>query len=413
MGMEMESTNGDASGTAETGGSLETRPGILLIGSPNVGKRTILSRLLSIEIPETHDLSSGVLCQGWTIETKYYSADTSVWTANLGEDFSLASLPNGVNLAALVMVFDMSDELSFSTLRNWVSGIDIKNFDILLCIGNKADLVPGHQAHAEYRRRMQRYGESSGDPHPEYSNFGINEEEGSSLLWDEEPSIEIRKGSMDWCIENNIEYIEACASNADFDKCLSVNGDMQGMERLFGALSAHLWPGMVLKSGNRIPAPFLAEKEDSTDEESDYELEYETLSHGSGEAWHDVSDLSAPGTEEGVEYSDFVGASGASTSHSRDHLTEEAGSTENQEASNGHVSIDDTSQIDTYSTEIIHDNVDDDEHYGLDDMERLMSEIGNMRDNLRLMPDFQRREMAAKLAMRMAVMFGASSDEEV
>lgn len=110
-------------------------------------------------------------------------------------------------------------ELSFSTLRNWISSIDIKKFEILLCIGNKADLVPGHQAHAEYRRRMQRRGESTGDPHPEHSNFGINEEEGSSLLWDEETSIEIRKISLDWCIDNNIEYIEACASNVDFDKC--------------------------------------------------------------------------------------------------------------------------------------------------------------------------------------------------
>lgn len=79
--------------------------------------------------------------------------------------------------------------------------------------------MPGHQAHAEYRRRMQRRSESTSDPHPEYSNFGINEEEGSGLLWDEEMSIEIRKTSMDWCIDNNIEYIEACASNADFDKC--------------------------------------------------------------------------------------------------------------------------------------------------------------------------------------------------
>ena len=50
------------------------------------------------------------LCNArWTIETKYYSADISVWTAHLGEDFSLGLLPNGVKLAALVMVFDMSD----------------------------------------------------------------------------------------------------------------------------------------------------------------------------------------------------------------------------------------------------------------------------------------------------------------
>lgn len=155
----------------------------------------------------------------------------------------------------------------------------------------------------------------------------------------------------------------------------------------------------------------------STDEESDYELEYDTLSHGSDEAWFDVRELGAPGTEEGVEYSDFVDAScsGTSTSQGTLPLTEtEAGSTENQEASNqnGHLPIDEMSQIDTSSTEISRDDVDDDEHYGLDDMERLMSEIGNMRDNLRLMPDFQRRDMAAKLAMRMATMFGATSDEE-
>lgn len=53
----------------------------------------------------------------------------------------------------------------------------------------------------------------------------------------------------------------------------------------------------------------------------------------------------------------------------------------------------------------------EDEHYGLDDLEKIMSEIGNMRSNLRLMPDFQRREMAAKLAMKMAAMFGGDDEE--
>jgi alpha- and gamma-adaptin-binding protein p34 len=153
----------------------------------------------------------------------------------------------------------------------------------------------------------------------------------------------------------------------------------------------------------------------STDEESDYELEYETLSHGSDEAWYDVREQGVPGTEEGAEYSDFVDASCSVTSISQGPCSlSETGAAENQEASsqNGHVSIGETSQIDLNSNELIHNDVDDDEHYGLNDMERLMSEIGNMRDNLRLMPDFQRREMAAKLAMRMAAMFGASSDEE-
>jgi hypothetical protein len=44
MVMEIEFANGAASATAGGSGSLETRPGILLVGSPNVGKRTLLSR---------------------------------------------------------------------------------------------------------------------------------------------------------------------------------------------------------------------------------------------------------------------------------------------------------------------------------------------------------------------------------
>lgn len=42
---------------------------------------------------------------------------------------------------------------------------------------------------------------------------------------------------------------------------LSVDGDSQGIERLYGALSAHMWPGMILKSGDKITEPSLPEKE--------------------------------------------------------------------------------------------------------------------------------------------------------
>ena len=110
-------------------------------------------------------------------------------------------------------------ESSCLSLKSWVANIDIQRFEVLLCIGNKADLVPGHGAHVEYRRRMQRLGESSSDPHPEYLDFGIDESEGFGLLSREEKCIEIRDCTSQWCVEQNIEYIEACASNADFDKC--------------------------------------------------------------------------------------------------------------------------------------------------------------------------------------------------
>ncbi|KAL5673921.1 hypothetical protein ACJX0J_018227, partial [Zea mays] len=76
------------------------------------------------------------------------------------------------------------------------------------------------------------HGESSSHPHPNYYNFGINENEDCSLLFEEEPCIYIR---------NYTAY--------------------QGLERLLGALSAHMWPGIILKSRNRITTPFLVEKQ--------------------------------------------------------------------------------------------------------------------------------------------------------
>lgn len=44
---------------------------------------------------------------------------------------------------------------------------------------------------------------------------------------------------------------------------LSTDGDLQGVDRLFGALSAHMWPGMVLKSGNKIPISLPMDREGS------------------------------------------------------------------------------------------------------------------------------------------------------
>ncbi|KAF8702588.1 hypothetical protein HU200_032974 [Digitaria exilis] len=409
-------------------GSLEARPGVLLVGAPGVGKRTILSRLLAAEIPDTHDLSSGVLCQGWTIDTKYYSADLSIWTANLGEEFSLGSLPHLDRLAALVMVFDMSDESSLLTLQSWAANVDIQRFEVLLCIGNKADLVPGHGAHVEYRRRMQRLGESTSDPHPEYLDFGINESEGCGLLSEEEPCIEIRNSTSQWCIEQNIEYIEACDSNTDFDKCLSVDGDSQGLERLLGALSAHMWPGMILKSGNKITAPSLIEKEESTDDESNYDFEYEVLSHGSDDQWEFVGETStsrsfetsneANGAQDHAHQvvnpsADSDSSSNALPSDTPTETAEENTVTQTNKADdNDHVDKTAEDSLDSHQGDAPEaNNLSEDEHYGLDDLERLMSEIGNMRSNLRLMPDFQRREMAANLAMKMAAMFGDDDEE--
>lgn len=54
--------------------------------------------------------------------------------------------------------------------------------------------------------------------------------------------------------------------------------------------------------------------------------------------------------------------------------------------------------------------ISDKEEKSLEEFENFMREMAGMRENLRSMPDAQRREMASQIAMRMAAMFGDESD---
>ncbi|KAM1479474.1 hypothetical protein ACFX2I_026753 [Malus domestica] len=123
--MESQSKDGD---------SLEKWPGIFFLGSPGVGNRSLIT------------------------------PDVSVWMAHLHDEFSIESLPMFDQLAALILVFDTTELSSLSALQKWVSRTDLQKFDILVCIGNKVDLVPG------------------------FTVYGITEAEGSSLLGDDESS---------------------------------------------------------------------------------------------------------------------------------------------------------------------------------------------------------------------------------
>jgi len=188
-----------------------------------------------------------------------------------------------------------------------------------------------------------------------------------------------------------------------------------------------------------------------TDDESDYEIEYEVLSRGSDEPWEyvGVSCNELPSTSREAEFveeqvtisnnedqkhkivdddkprgdtSAYEAADSATVSHSND-LTSETGTKEDVDCASKSVGHEHQHDENTSTSEIeVRENagadsagnveLDGDSYYGHEDLERLMCEIGSMRDSLRLLPDFQRREMAAKLAMKMAAMFGDSSDED-
>ena len=144
-------------------------------------------------------------------------------------------------------------------------------------------------------------------------------------------------------------------------------------------------------------------------EESDYELGYEVLSAGSAEPWDDTEQRWVSATSLDA---------GGSVTHNNPitECEDEDGIKSDKEFQ---PSTSSTAFQDESDKEVL-PNMDDFEDeksdtgkfLDLEDLEQLMSEIGNMRASLRLMPDFQRREMAAKLAMKMASVFGGGSDEE-
>lgn len=141
----------------------------------------------------------------------------------------------------------------------------------------------------------------------------------------------------------------------------------------------------------------------SSEEESDYEPEYEILSSASAEPWDDVGWMSADGP---------VSTSGSGRSMEKDL---EAKSIKESQPSTSASQLPKELEHEKAAMAFEADptlELDDDKTYEIEDLEMLMAEIGNVRNGLRLMPDFQRREMAAKLAMKMAAMFGDSSGGE-
>lgn len=267
-------------------------PSILLVGPPNAGKGTILKRLLAMGNSKSLPTSNlEEACHDWTIDTKYYTADVHIWTACLSDNEGYANAEASSlsdRCEALVLVFDLSHFSSFELLQEWAGKLELQKFEILLCVGNKADRVPGHFGHSEYRKRLQKVGESSSDPHPEFWDYGIQQSDGSSLLGSNEEFIDERRRScMEWCMEHGIEYIEACAIDEIFDKCMSIDGDSQGLNRIWGALSAHMWPGMVMKSERKLSdtMPLSDVEDDGSDADSEIHIEYELLSNGSAEPW--------------------------------------------------------------------------------------------------------------------------------
>lgn len=150
-----------------------------------------------------------------------------------------------------------------------------------------------------------------------------------------------------------------------------------------------------------------------SEEESEFELEYEILSSGSADPWDDgvVGWVSAddPASTSGICGAAEDNCNGDSDFKSEKSVVGELRPSVLSSHLNGEIDNETTMKAQEAERSF---ECDEGMTYDFEDLEQLMSEIGNTRDTLRLLPDFQRREMAAKLATKMAAMFGDSSEDE-
>lgn len=157
-----------------------------------------------------------------------------------------------------------------------------------------------------------------------------------------------------------------------------------------------------------------------SDEDSDFELEYEILSAGSADRWDDadvewVSSVSGDATTSGTSGSTGQTVTIKDSDAGDDGKKKMAMDKLQLSTSTTQLEISGNEEAGKMKQASADKNLEPENRgsaYDFEDLEQLMSEIGSVRDSMRLLPDFQRREMAANLAMKMAAMFGDSSGDE-
>jgi hypothetical protein len=187
----------------------------LVVGVPDVGKFTLIRALQLSPEPKAPCTADYTL----RLDTKYYTADVAVRALSMQQQDTQQQLHADAweQLQALVLVFDASDEGSFSSVRSWADTRDTDSIEVKLLVANKVDTL-----------QQQSPTASSTDAAAACRTQWLQE-------------------SMSWCVDEGFEYVEAAAGKPAVDAALQLDGEQQGVARVRAALEAHMWPGLVQK----------------------------------------------------------------------------------------------------------------------------------------------------------------------
>ena len=117
-----------------------TRHKIIFVGDANVGKTTIISRIMDNPFNEVYEPSIGVDFMSKNIKFRGQNIKLQMWDT-AGQEKYKGLIPSYVRNSSIVfLVYDVSTKTSFDNIPNWITFIrTIENTTLVLC-GNKIDL---------------------------------------------------------------------------------------------------------------------------------------------------------------------------------------------------------------------------------------------------------------------------------
>ena len=157
---------------------------ILLIGDSQVGKTSLLLKYTEHVFPEEHIATIGVEYKDKFILKDNYNIRLQIWDTAGQERFHSITKNIYRNANGVLFVYDITNQESFSNIKNWIKdlqnvGIDIKG----VIIGNKIDL---EQKRDVSKQDLEEIGKKYNMPILETSaKQSINVNEGFELLVNE------------------------------------------------------------------------------------------------------------------------------------------------------------------------------------------------------------------------------------
>ena len=157
---------------------------ILLIGDSQVGKTSLLLKYTEHVFPEEHIATIGVEYKDKFILKDNYNIRLQIWDTAGQERFHSITKNIYRNANGVLFVYDITNQESFSNIKNWIKDLQNVGNDIKgVIIGNKLDL---EQKRDVSKEDLEEIGKKNQMPFLETSaKQNINVNEGFDLLVNE------------------------------------------------------------------------------------------------------------------------------------------------------------------------------------------------------------------------------------